>query len=710
MNVKIKIRLSGKWLLEHTGDDVSPIEVLGDFLQGVLGDRFSVDERSFNEIVLVVNSSAISQEVLESSVKEEFKTRYGNEGAEALSFDFSKAEDKTDARAEESNSTTGEGYSIEPLGKIATSEEKTDETEGAKAIADIIALFHEEQEDDKAEESKECKEEAEAKAETDPAKECMDDICALVGVVEFKELAKELYSVAPILAENKTYDTVHQAYLFSINDGHGYTTYLENLATLIDALKIRRMAKSFKVVEEKLNFASEQAMMSLNKTLSNGSPSSCKILSIDICECMNKLNAPEFRAFIMRLPSLMDRFIFTFKVPFVDKEVLSKIHNALSDILFVRTMSFPPLTNEEIKQFAQSEIQKYGFRMSKNAWAGIEKRVVEEKRDGRFYGLNTVKKIVRELLYKKQLDNAKRGKNDLLISKKDTYAICDDDSVELSGYEMLDRMVGASGLRDKINEIISQIELSRMDAKVQAPCIHMRFLGSPGTGKTTVARIIGKILKEKGVLRVGNFFEYAGRDFCGRFVGETAPKTAGICRDAYGSVLFIDEAYSLYKGNESSADYGREALDTLIAEMENHRSDMVVIMAGYTDEMNTLMEGNAGLASRMPYVIEFPNFTREQLYEIYVSMIEGRFKYDSDLLPAVKEYFLNLSDSIINAKDFSNARFVRNLFERTWAKSAMRCQLANQKTIFVTKADFERASCEKEFSGMMEKKKSKIGF
>ena len=155
---------------------------------------------------------------------------------------------------------------------------------------------------------------------------------------------------------------------------------------------------------------------------------------------------------------------------------------------------------------------------------------------------------------------------------------------------------------------------------MERPCIHMRFVGNPGTGKTTVARIIGKILKEKGVLRIGNFYEYAGRDFCGRYVGETAPKTASICRDAYGSVLFIDEAYSLYRGDDNSRDYGREALDTLIAEMENHRNDFVVIMAGYTDDMDKLMAGNMGLASRMPYTIEFPNFTREQLYEIFESM------------------------------------------------------------------------------------------
>ena len=150
-------------------------------------------------------------------------------------------------------------------------------------------------------------------------------------------------------------------------------------------------------------------------------------------------------------------------------------------------------------------------------------------------------------------------------------------------------------------------------------------------------------------------------------------------------------------------------MDTLIAEMENHRNDFVVIMAGYTDDIRKLMAGNAGLASRMPYNIEFPNFTRDQLYEIFMNMTKSKFKYDKNLLPAVKEYFASMPEESFKSKDFSNARFVRNLFERTWAKASMRCQLENNSAVVLTKDDFERASADKEFVQIIPKK-TVIGF
>ena len=140
---------------------------------------------------------------------------------------------------------------------------------------------------------------------------------------------------------------------------------------------------------------------------------------------------------------------------------------------------------------------------------------------------------------------------------------------------------------------------------------------------------------------------------------------------------------------------------------------VLVIMAGYTDEIEHMMKGNVGLASRMPFTVDFPNFTREQLYQIFVKMIGNKLAYDEDMLVEVKAYFDELTDAFINAKEFSNARFVRNLFERTYGKAALRCQLSGETELKLTAEDFKRASSDKEFKTMKAlntKKTARIGF
>ncbi len=545
-------------------------------------------------------------------------------------------------------------------------------------------------------------------------KELKDEIDNYIGCVEFKRLCEEIIAVAPLVKENKTFETfTHQCYLFSINDGCGFTTYATALARLINTLELRECDEE--ICEIKLAMPGpddknplESALKSVGRVNNN---KKTEVVAIDISEWMDSINKVEFRKFLIELERRIENRMFLFRVPFVDKELLEKIRYTLNDLMFVRTVSVPPLTKEDIQCYANKLIKSFGFKISRFAWEGFHERIAEEKSDGKFYGMNTIRKVIRELIYNKQLTSAKEGVNKLTITKKDTEGICTNGhEIGLSGYELLEKLVAVDSIKESINEIVSQIELARVNAGVERPSIHMRFVGNPGTGKTTIARIIGKILKERGVLRVGNFFEYGGRDFCGKYIGETAPKTASMCRDAYGSVLFIDEAYSLYRGGGSdNRDYGREALDTLIAEMENHRDDIVVIMAGYPDEMETLMKGNPGLASRMPYLIEFPNYTKEQLYDIFVSKI-GNIKVSEDLLPAVKKYFLSLPDSLMNSKEFSNARFARNLFERTWSKAALRSQLAKSEEIVLCKDDFDKAASDKSFSFMSKNKVSRIGF
>lgn len=532
--------------------------------------------------------------------------------------------------------------------------------------------------------------------------EVMAEINALIGADEFKKMAQECVKIAPRLIKNDAKSILFKrVYLFSVNKGYGLSTCLLCFKRLLWALGVYDAPP----IAMELNWPSTENGFSIVNRLSI-QKKGC-ITVIDISEWMSKTKEKNFRDLLFALDSRQTENIIIFKVPFVDKDVLNDIKNDIEDVLSVEEVSFLPLDNDELKESISREFAKSEFEVSEDAWKLIDTKIAAEKIDGRFYGFRTLQKIAREAMYLKY----KNGADDKVITKDDIAEFADGffDNGQ-SAQDMLDALEGMDKVKATLGEIVLQIEEGMKNESLAPPCIHMRFEGNPGTGKTTVARILGKMLAERGVLRNGGFFEIAGRDLCGRYIGETAPKTAALCRDAYGSVLFIDEAYTLYKGESDEKDFGKEAIATLIAEMENHRKDFVVIMAGYADEMARLMSANKGLESRMPYIIEFPNYSRRELVNIFMGLVKKNFKYDDGLQAQVEEYFNSLTDERLNSKDFSNARYVRNLFERTWGKAALRRQLRKQNEIVITKEDFICASSENEFSVLVEKKKRSLGF
>lgn len=223
----------------------------------------------------------------------------------------------------------------------------------------------------------------------------------------------------------------------------------------------------------------------------------------------------------------------------------------------------------------------------------------------------------------------------------------------------LNQLIGITRVKRQVQEFIYQVEANKkkeeMGIAVDSFTLHSLFLGNPGTGKTTVARIVGKILFQKGIISSNKFIEVSRSDLIAGYVGQTATKTRDILQSALGGVLFIDEAYTL--NSSSDNDFGKESIDEILKFMEDHRGDIVIIFAGYTDEMNEFLKLNPGLKSRIPTVFNFEDYSTEEIIEIGLLGLK-EYKINNILYSnKVKELY-----EISNDK--SNARWIRNFNEK----------------------------------------------
>lgn len=240
-------------------------------------------------------------------------------------------------------------------------------------------------------------------------------------------------------------------------------------------------------------------------------------------------------------------------------------------------------------------------------------------------------------------------------------------------FHSLGHLVGLGEIKSFVEEIYAWLEVGkrRKNAGLTAEqqVLHMVFTGNPGTGKTTVARIIGELFQEMGVLTQGHVIEVERADLVGEYIGHTAQKTREHVKQALGGILFIDEAYSLCRGGEK--DFGKEAIDTLVKSMEDYKNEFVLILAGYSGEMETFIRSNPGLPSRFPIHLKFPDFSIEELLEIADLMIKQR---EYVLSPAAREKIRQFLYREVERKNhtFGNARFIRNIVEQAIRLHAVR--------------------------------------
>lgn len=575
----------------------------------------------------------------------------------------------------------------------------------------------------------------EAGAPPPDPRETLEDICSRVPIRHSRELeayVRETAAVIPTLQKMGIESSLwHQHLLMAVDAGYGRSEFLASLARLYKAFGLvngeldKKSVREYILLPKGKEHAADGYRVTWDTVLEaahdmersntrNGI--SRVVLYIDISAWQSSLSSSEVKVRLRRLNSLCGTFLVVFRVPFLEGHVLRETADALNDILNVRMIAVPPAPVDDMVDYARDALAANEFRLADDATGAFEQWILREKVDDSFFGYKTMDKIVQKIIYEKALSNCRRKEEDRVIGVNDLKVSSNTDTEDRPVAELA-KMVGMEEVARRINEVIVQIqtlkELAAHGKKVERPAIHMLFTGNPGTGKTTVARILARMMQQAGILRKGHLVEVKGRDLCGQYIGETAPKTSAICRDAYGSVLFIDEAYSLFRDEDaSSRDYGREAMDTLVAEMENHRDDFCVIMAGYKDDMDAMLKGNVGLRSRIPFEIEFPNYSRDDLEKIFFTMLDGTFDYEDGLKEAVHEFFAALPEETFKSKEFSNARLVRNLYERTWGKAAYRQSLEGGGDIRILKSDLAGATADSEFKKLMKKnfERRAIGF
>jgi probable Rubsico expression protein CbbX len=277
-------------------------------------------------------------------------------------------------------------------------------------------------------------------------------------------------------------------------------------------------------------------------------------------------------------------------------------------------------------------------------------------------------------------------------------SLADDQPVDLAAErreagvdEVLDaldaELVGLVPVKTRIREIAALLLVDRARARfglsAQTPSLHMCFTGNPGTGKTTVALRMAELLHRLGYLRTSKVVSVTRDDLVGQYVGHTAPKTKEAIKRAMGGVLFIDEAYYLYRA-ENERDYGSEAIEILLQYMENHRDDLVVILAGYADRMDTFFASNPGMSSRIAHHLDFPDYSLDELAAIADLMLaDQRYRLSAAAEPVLRDYLARR----MTQPRFANARSVRNALERARLRQANRLVAA---TATLTKEDLMR--------------------
>ena len=376
------------------------------------------------------------------------------------------------------------------------------------------------------------------------------------------------------------------------------------------------------------------------------------------------------------------------------QEMLTANQGLRSRIQF--TLDFPNYSRGELKEIAHLMLGKSGYTISEQAMDKLLDITDIKRKSSDFANAREVRNILEQVMMCQSLRCA--GTNDRELAIADVNSYIKDAKINLpttgeghkkqimTADEELDALVGLTAVKRMVKKIRAYAKRNKDSEDFN---LHMCFLGNPGTGKTEVARILSRLLYDAGVLPEAKLCETDAHGMMGKFVGETAPKTLAKINDAMGGVLFIDEAYALTDSDRAdvkAASYGDEAVSVLLKEMEDRRGQFCVILAGYRDEMKQMLSANPGFESRIEFTLDFPDFTKDELGEIALRMLE---KKHYEITDEALELVLNVCEYYRQQQNFANARTLRNVLDQVIMNQNLRADESGEDEYLIIPADVE---------------------